>query len=116
MSSKDRSLQEIVNALVESDSDVPSLRAGRLVVDVVGYRAQFNGRQLQLSTSELEILAILGASRRICSRKELSDAIGLHGVRTVDMILSKIRQKVGRDFIRNVHSLGWIIDTTILKD
>lgn len=69
-----------------------------------------------LSTSELEVLAILVATRRICFRTELSESHALYGVRTIDMILSKLRQRVERNFIRNVHSVGWIVDASMLKD
>lgn len=99
-----------------SDSEVPMVSAGGLEVDLVGYQARFHGRHLDLSTSELEVLAILVASRRICSRTELSESLGLYGARTVDMILSRLRRQVGRTFIRNVHSLGWIVDASMLKD
>lgn len=112
----DRTLQQIVIEATGADTVPSTVTAGQLEIDLAGYQARFQGRRINLSTSQLEVLAILVASRRICSRKELSEAVGLYGARTVDMILSKIRHRVGRDFIRNVHSLGWIVDTSMLKD
>lgn len=102
--------------LTESRSEVSTVTAGELEVDLIGYQARFNGRDLMLSTSELEVLAILLATRRICSRAELSELLGLYGNRTIDMILSKLRQRVQRGFIRNVHSVGWIVDASRLRD
>lgn len=111
-----KSLQQIVMELTESRSEVSTVTAGELEVDLIGYQARFNGRDLMLSTSELEVLAILLATRRICSRTELSELLGLYGNRTIDMILSKLRQRVQRSFIRNVHSVGWIVDASMLRD
>lgn len=88
-----------------------SVKVGGLEVDLNSYRATFRGRELELNASQLEVLAILLANRsRICSRLELSQVTGLYGARTIDAILTRIRQQVGVDFIKNVHSMGWIIE------
>lgn len=87
------------------------IRVGQLCVDLGSYRATFRGRDLSLTTSQLEVLALLLVNRhRVCSRQELSAALGLYGNRTIDVILSVIRRQVGTSFLRNVHSMGWIVD------
>lgn len=87
------------------------IRVGQLAVDLGSYRASFRGRDLALTTSQLEVLALLLVNRnRVCSRRELSTALGLYGNRTIDVILSVIRRQVGTKFLRNVHSMGWIVD------
>ncbi|MEX2587504.1 MAG: hypothetical protein WD602_05860 [Actinomycetota bacterium] len=116
MSQREKNLQQKVMDITESQSEISTITAGQLEIDLIGYQARFKRTNLELSTSQLEVLAILIASRRICSRTELSESLGLYGARTIDMILSKLRQQVDRDFIRNVHSLGWIVDTSMLKD
>ena len=84
---------------------------GALRVDRDGYRAEFAGRRLPLSRSQLELLAILVANvDRVLSRTELAQALGLAGGRSVDVLLSGLRQAIGRDFVRNVRNRGWIVE------
>lgn len=106
--------QPTLQELLES---AEAIRVGQLEVDPGGYRATFKGRPLSLSASQLEVLCLLLANHsRVCSRRELSEALGLHGARTVDVILSEIRRSVGRQFLRNVHSMGWIVDPQKLTE
>jgi len=84
---------------------------GALVVDLDSYSARFDGRELDVSGSQLELLAVLIANKqRVMDRAELAGALGLRHARTVDVLLSNLRQLIGRDFVRNVRSRGWIID------
>jgi DNA-binding response OmpR family regulator len=93
------------------DAPHPSPRKlGGLELDVDGYRAFFDGRELCVSASQVEALNILLAnSGRVVSRDELRAALGLARPRSVDVILSSLRREVGRDFLRNVRSRGWIV-------
>jgi DNA-binding response OmpR family regulator len=84
---------------------------GALVVDLDSYSARLDGRDLEVSGSQLELLAVLIANKqRVMDRSELAGALGLRHARTVDVLLSNLRQLIGRDFVRNVRSRGWIID------
>ncbi len=84
---------------------------GALVVDLDSYSARLDGRDLDVSGSQLELLAVLIANKqRVMDRGELAGALGLRHARTVDVLLSNLRQLIGRDFVRNVRSRGWIID------
>jgi DNA-binding response OmpR family regulator len=84
---------------------------GVLVVDLDAYSARLDGRDLHISGSQLELLAVLIANRqRVVDRTELAGMLGLRHARTVDVLLSSLRRLVGRDFVRNVRSRGWIID------
>jgi len=88
-----------------------TIEAFGLQVDLGGYKATYGGRPLTLTASQIEVLAILLANRlRVCSRRELSQTLGLYGARTIDVMLSNIRSQVGVDFIKNVYNMGWIID------
>ena len=92
-----------------------NLRIGSLEVDRDGYRASFAGRVLALSRSQVELLAILIANaHRVLSRAELSQALGLARPRSVDVLLSGLRQEVGRPFVRNVRNRGWIVEPAAL--
>lgn len=83
---------------------------GALEVDLTGHRASFGGRVLNLSSSQLELLAILVSNhRRVVSRAELSESLSLERGRSVDVMLSTLRRELGRDFVRNVRKRGWIV-------
>lgn len=101
-----------------SSRDEPAARRlslGDLNVDLVAYRASLGERVLELSVTQIEVLAVLlDNPERVISRAELSAAVGLRRGRSVDVILSRIRKEVGRDFIRNVRSRGWVVDPASL--
>ena len=89
---------------------------GALRLDVEGYRAEFAGRPLALSRSQFELLTIILAQRhRVVSRDELSEALQLARARSVDVLLSGLRREIGRDFVRNVRSRGWIVEPAALE-
>ena len=84
---------------------------GALVVDLDSYSARLDGHALEVSGSQLELLALLIANKqRVMDREEISAALGLQHARTVDVLLSNLRHLIGREFVRNVRSRGWIID------
>ncbi len=87
------------------------LTVGVLEVDLDAYACRLGGSALELTSSEIELLALLIInSRRVVDRRQLAEAIGLRQHRSVDVLLSSLRQKIGRDFVRNVRGRGWIID------
>ena len=86
---------------------------GALVVDLDSYSARLDGHDLEISGSQLELLAVLIANKhRVMDRDELAKMLGLQHARTVDVLLSNLRHLIGREFVRNVRSRGWIIDPT----
>lgn len=88
---------------------------GSLEVDLESYRATLSDKPLDLSPSQLEMLAILLSNLgRVTSREELSRAVGLRRGRSVDVMLCTLRKELGRDFIRNVRNRGWIVDPEML--
>ncbi len=100
-----------------AEAGVGAMGIGTLWVDLDGYRAEFAGRALALSRSQLELLGILLANaQRVVSRAELSQALGLSRGRSVDVLLSGLRREVGREFVRNVRGRGWIIEEAALGE
>jgi DNA-binding response OmpR family regulator len=92
------------------------LTLGALRIDIDGHMATFRGRPLQLSSSQFELLAILVANnRRVVSRGELSESLGLERGRSVDVMLSMLRRELGCDFVRNVRKRGWIVIPEMLS-
>jgi DNA-binding response OmpR family regulator len=80
-------------------ADTPRTRAGRLEVRPDEYAALIDGRPLELTRRELEILALLAARPdRIMPREELYEAIWgrplAEGERSVDVYVSRIRGKL----------------------
>jgi DNA-binding response OmpR family regulator len=89
---------------------------GTLEVDREGYRAWLAGRALTVTRSQVELLSTLLANRhRVVSRTELSEALGLARPRSVDVLLSGLRQEIGRPFVRNVRNRGWIVEPAALS-
>ena len=91
------------------------LAVGVLEIDAAAYRASLNGRPLDLSPSQFEVLAFLVASTdRVVTRDELAHAGHLEHQRSVDVVLSSLRRALGGDFLRNVRNRGWILEPAAL--
>jgi DNA-binding response OmpR family regulator len=89
--------------------------SGPLEVDVDAFRATYAGRDLDLSSSQVVLLGLLIKNQhRVTSRDDLAEVLGLSAARSVDVLLSGLRQKIGRDFVRNIRGRGWIIDRAAL--
>jgi DNA-binding response OmpR family regulator len=93
----------------------PALSLGSLRVWPATYTASFDGRELDLSGTEIEILSFLLENQgRVSSRTELAGTVDRRES-TVDILITRLRQKVGCNFIRNVRGRGWIIDPRKLE-
>ena len=90
---------------------------GEVRVDFAGMELVRNGCEVQLTATEFKLLAfLLQNPERVISRKELLDTIWGYptdpATRTVDIHISKLRQKVERDpanpiHLRTVHCSGY---------
>ena len=93
------------------------LRAGEMVLDTGGHQATLDGRILDLTPTEFELLAVLlQKPGRVYSRLDLLDVI--QGVRyegyerTIDTHIKNLRAKLGDDprhprFIQTVFGIGY---------
>jgi len=88
------------------------LSAGALVVDLASYVVTLDGKEVDVSPRQVELLALfLGAPRKVWSRDQL------HWVcwgdttpsRRVDVQLCRLRAKTGLDLFRNVRDRGWAL-------
>lgn len=88
------------------------LASGALQVDLPGYAVTLDGRGLDLSPRQVELLALfVAAPRRVWSREQL------HWVcwgdtspsRRVDVQLCRLRARTGLDLFRNVRDRGWAL-------
>lgn len=92
-----------------------TLQAGRLIVDPAAYRVWFDGRDVGLTSTQVELLSLLIANRdRVIGRNEIARSLGLRHARSVDVLLTTVRHMLGRNFVRNVRSRGWILDEASL--
>jgi DNA-binding response OmpR family regulator len=86
------------------------LSHGPLTVDIASYEVTVDGRALDLSPRQVELLALFVAEpRRLWSREQLhlecwGDALPS---RRVDVQLCRLRAKTGIDLFRNVRDRGW---------
>jgi DNA-binding response OmpR family regulator len=76
------------------------------------------GRQIELTRREVELLKLfLKNPERVFSRNTLldrawgEDFFGDH--RTVDVHISKLREKLGKDYIKTVRGIGYKFTTEI---
>ena len=93
------------------------VRAGPVEVNWTTHRATLEGRDLQLTTAELTLLGLLVRHRgRVLSRERILDET--RGVdwdaydRSIDVLVSRLRQKLGDDsrrqvFIKTVRGAGY---------
>jgi two-component system OmpR family response regulator len=93
-----------------------TLSLGALHIDLEAYTARLNGVRLDLTSTQIELLAMLIQNqRRVMSRAELAKGLRLRQGRSVDVLLSILRQKIGHSIVRNVRGRGWILDADALS-
>lgn len=91
------------------------VHAGALVIEPATYRVWFADDELILTSTQVELLSLLLANRdRVLPRDEIARSLGLRHARSVDVLLTSIRHSLGRNFVRNVRSRGWILDEASL--
>ncbi|HEU4411508.1 MAG TPA: response regulator transcription factor [Polyangiaceae bacterium] len=95
------------------------LRAGRLCLYGASRRATLDGRELSLTSSEFDLLAVLAEHRgRALSREQLLDLVKGSAEeafdRSIDVHVSRLRQKLGDDgrrpsIIKTLRGLGYML-------
>lgn len=89
------------------------LSHGPLIVDLGSYEVTVDGRVLDLSPRQVELLALfLAEPRRVWSREQLHDECwgDAQPSRRVDVQLCRLRAKTGLDLFRNVRDRGWALN------
>ena len=83
-----------------------------LVVDLAAYAVTLDGRPLDLSPRQVELLALfLAEPGRVWSRRQLHEVCWGDPTpsRRVDVQLCRLRARTGRDLFRNVRDRGWAL-------
>jgi len=99
----------------KSGSASPVLRHRELCLDTVGGKATVGGRDVELTASELRMLTyFMHRPGRVVSQAELSER--LYALEesawsnTIEVYISRLRRKLGRDVITTVRGLGYRMD------
>ena len=94
-------------------------RVGGVVVDLAGYRASCDGEEVDLTVSELKLLAALARDPgRVKTRPELLAVVGdperFADERTVDAHIKNLRRKLGGcgDAVATVRGVGYRLEAT----
>jgi len=99
-----------------SDEKAECVILGRLRIDVPSRRTFLDGEELALTTTEFDLLTLLGRrAGRVQGRESLVEE--LRGIdftsidRSVDVIVSRLRRKLGDsgDMIRTVRGVGYVM-------
>lgn len=90
--------------------DLQVAAVGELRVGLNNYEVWLEGKRLNISPTQAELLAFLIANQeRVVSRGELIRTLGVRPGRSVDVMLTRIRKILAREFVRNVRNRGWIL-------
>ncbi|MEO1515613.1 MAG: response regulator transcription factor [Bacteroidota bacterium] len=87
----------------------------KLIIDKESYEVQLEERKVELAKKEFDILWLL-ASRpgKVFSREEIYRNVWgnevIVGNRTIDVHISKLRDKVGSEYIRTVKGIGYKVE------
>lgn len=97
---------------------------GDLTIDIPGYTARLNGKQLDLAFKEFELLKFLAQHpHRVFTRAQLLQEVwgyGYYGgTRTVDVHIRRLRAKLGNEYehaIGTVRNVGYRFDPLPKRD
>ncbi|MFT5762987.1 MAG: two-component system alkaline phosphatase synthesis response regulator PhoP [Saprospiraceae bacterium] len=88
---------------------------GGLKIDKEKYEIFYKNEKLDLAKNEFDILWLLASKPgKVFSRKEIYrkvwEADVIVGNRTIDVHISKLREKVGLDYIKTIKGIGYKLE------
>jgi len=91
-----------------------SVSIGAVTLDFSGQVVQLDGQDVPLTAKEFRVLALLmRRSRRFVSKADLEAELYDHDnwaeSNTVEVAISALRRKIGRDFIHTARGLGYMV-------
>lgn len=91
------------------------LEVGRVQIDLAGKRCQLDGRPVELTAREFTLLStLMERAGRIVSRGDLESALfdwsSAVDSNVVEVYISQLRRKLGKDFISTRRGLGYCIE------
>lgn len=93
----------------------PRLEVSGMVLDPAAHTVSVNGNPVDLTAKEFRLLHVLMLSAgRVLSRQQLEQHLySWHdetGSNTIEVYVHHLRRKLGRDFIRNIRGIGYLIE------
>ena len=97
---------------VQSKSNEGTIEVGDLVIDRSSYRVELEGKELSMPKKEFELLYFLAQNPgKVFPREELLKNIWGEDVyvlaRTVDVHVRKVREKIGKGYIKTIKGVGY---------
>ena len=97
---------------VNFGKSVPVLQIGSIELEWETKVARLEGRPVELSAREWAVIEVLGRRpQSTVSKEQIEDALYAFGEEiesnTIEVYVSRIRRKLGRDFIRTIRGLGY---------
>jgi two-component system OmpR family response regulator len=94
----------------------PLIRVGELEVDLGDHRILRNGQPVELTAREWAVLeGLVQRPGMLLSRSQLEDRLYAFGAEiesnTIEVYVSRLRKKLGRDAIITVRGMGYRLDT-----
>ena len=91
---------------------VPIVQVGPVELEWESKVTRLDGRPVELSAREWAVIEVLGRRRQsTVSKEQIEDALYAFGEEiesnTIEVYVSRIRRKLGRDFIRTIRGLGY---------
>jgi DNA-binding response OmpR family regulator len=91
------------------------LRCGALLIDLANYKVMLDGRPIELTFKEYELLRFLASNRdKVFTREALLNRVWGYdyfgGARTVDVHIRRLRSKIedrGHAFIETIRNVGY---------
>ena len=115
-----RRAQLVISQETAKDSEGEALRLGGLEVYPERYEAFFDGKQLELTPKEFELLLYLAQNKgRVLTRDQLLSAVWNYDFagdsRIVDVHISHLREKIEQDtrkplYIKTIRGLGYKLE------
>ena len=104
-----------VDRVADTSADAPIV-AGELSIDTAGRRVRRGEEEVHLTPTEFDLLVHLARSPGVVFSRDrlLSEVWGYadgSGPRTVDTHVAAVRRKVGADFIRTAHGVGYAFES-----
>lgn len=92
----------------------PVLAVAGVVLDPAAHRVSVDGRPVELAAKEFALLeALLLNAGRVLSREQLEQQLyswnDETGSNTVEVYIHHLRKKLGRDLIRNIRGVGYLV-------
>jgi DNA-binding response OmpR family regulator len=106
---------ERAEAAARAGSPEAALRLGSLRIDRTQRRVQLGVEEVHLTPTEFDLLVCLASRpRAVLSREQLLaevwDWVDASGTRTVDSHVKALRRKLGAEWIRTVHGVGYALE------